>query len=229
MIGLRNESVDGGLELDEGAEDAALEAAPRELGEEAFDGVEPGAGSWGEVEDEAGMAAEPGLDLRMVVGGVVVDDDVDDLARRHLRLDGVEEADELLMAVALHAAPDDLTFKHVESGEECGRAVADVIVRHGAEPPLLHRQAGLAAIEGLNLALLIDRQHDGVSWRIDVEADDLAELVGEGLVDGELELANPARLQAVGTPDALHRADADPCGLGHCRRRPMRRLAGRVG
>ena len=28
MIGLRNESVDGGLELDEGAEDAALEAAP---------------------------------------------------------------------------------------------------------------------------------------------------------------------------------------------------------
>src|SRR5262249_52595834 len=191
MIGLRDEAVDGGLELDEGAEDTALEAAPRELGEEAFDGVEPGAGSWGEVEDEAGMAAEPGLDLRMVVGGVVVDDDVDDLARRHLCLDGVEEADELLMAVALHTAADDLALEHVESGEERRRAVADVVVRHGFEASLLHRQARLGAVERLYLALLIDRQHDGVSWRIDVEADDLAELVGEGLVGGELELANP--------------------------------------
>ena len=65
MIGLRNESVDGGLELDEGAEDAALEAAPRELGEEALDSVEPGARSRSEVEDEAGMAGEPSLDLRI--------------------------------------------------------------------------------------------------------------------------------------------------------------------
>jgi hypothetical protein len=32
---------------------------------------------------------------------------VDFLSRRHLRLDGVEEADELLMPVALHIASDD--------------------------------------------------------------------------------------------------------------------------
>jgi hypothetical protein len=71
MIGLRDEAVDGGLELDEGAEDAALEAPPRELGEKAFDSVEPGARRWGEVEDEAGMAGEPGLDLRMVAGCLI--------------------------------------------------------------------------------------------------------------------------------------------------------------
>src|SRR5277367_5771743 len=33
---------------------------------------------------------------------VVVDDSVDFLSRRHLRLDGVEEADELLVPVTLH-------------------------------------------------------------------------------------------------------------------------------
>src|SRR6516162_1976666 len=152
MIGLRNESVDGGLELYEGAEGAALEAAPRELGEEALDSVEPGARSRSEVEDEAGMAGEPRLDLRMLVSGVVVDDHVDDLARRHFGLDGIEETDELLMAMALHTAADDLALEHVESGKERGCAVADVVVRHGAEPPLLHRQAGLGVIESLNLA-----------------------------------------------------------------------------
>ena len=108
MVGLGDEAIDRRLELDEGMEDTTFEAAPRELGEEAFDGVEPGAGSRGEVEDEAGMAHEPRRDLRMLVGCVIVDDDVDDLAGRHLGLDGIEEADELLMAMALHAAADDL-------------------------------------------------------------------------------------------------------------------------
>src|SRR5262249_6334301 len=84
------------------------------LSQEPLAGCEQGGGSGGEVEAEGGMAAAPGLGLRMVVGGVVVDDGVDDLARRHLRLDGVEEADELLMAVALHAAPDDLALEDVE-------------------------------------------------------------------------------------------------------------------
>jgi len=39
-------------------------------------------------------------------------------------IDGVEEADELLMPVALHATADDLAVQHVEGGEQRGRAVA---------------------------------------------------------------------------------------------------------
>ena len=45
---------------------------------------EPGAGGRGEVEGEAGVAGEPGDHLRLLVGGVVVEDDVDDLAGRDL-------------------------------------------------------------------------------------------------------------------------------------------------
>ena len=86
-IGLGDEAVDGGLEIDDGAEDAALEAALGELGEEAFDGIEPGARGRGEVEDEALVPVEPSTDLRVLVSGVVVEDDVDDLAGRHLGLD----------------------------------------------------------------------------------------------------------------------------------------------
>ena len=56
-----------------------FKSAPGELGEEALDGVEPGARGRREVEDEALMPGEPGANLRMLVGGVVVEDDVDDL------------------------------------------------------------------------------------------------------------------------------------------------------
>ena len=74
----------------------------RELRKEAFDSVEPGAVDRYEVEGEAPVAAEPGAHLGMLVGGVVVEDHMDALADLDLGLDGVEEADEHLVAVALH-------------------------------------------------------------------------------------------------------------------------------
>jgi hypothetical protein len=55
---------------------------------------------------------------------------------------------------------------------------------------LLQRQAGLGAVERLDLALLVDGQHDGVRRRIDIEPDDVAQLVDEVGVVRELELAN---------------------------------------
>ena len=66
-IGLCDESVDGGLEVGDGAEDASLEAPPGELGEEAFDGVEPGRRGRREVEGEALVPGQPGANPRMGV------------------------------------------------------------------------------------------------------------------------------------------------------------------
>ena len=95
MVGLLDVAVDGALQVVDGAEDAALQAALGEGGEEALHRVQPGAGRRREVEDEAGMPTEPGDDLRVLVGGVVVEDHMDELADRYRRLDGVQEADEL--------------------------------------------------------------------------------------------------------------------------------------
>ena len=74
-------AVDGGLEVDDRAEHPTLEPSLGEGGEEVFDGVEPGAGSWREVEGPARMASEPSPDLRMLMGGVVIGDRVDGTVR----------------------------------------------------------------------------------------------------------------------------------------------------
>ena len=95
------------------------------------------------------------------------------------------------MAVALHAAADDRAVEHVEGGEQRGGAVALVVMGHGAGAALLHRQAGLGAVERLDLALLVDRQHDRMGRRIDIEPDDVAQLVGEGRIVG----ASPSTLE----------------------------------
>src|SRR5208282_3447758 len=137
---------------------------------------EPGRRYGRKVERPAGMPRQPLAYLRMLAGCVVVDDRVDFLSRRHLRLDGIEEADELLVPVALHIAADDGAIEDVEGREQCRCAMALVVVGHRPGAALLHRQAGLSAVERLDLALLIDREDYGMGGRIDIKANDVAQL-----------------------------------------------------
>jgi hypothetical protein len=59
--------------------------------------------------------------------------------------------------------------------------VTFVVMGHRAGATLFHRRAGLGAIERTNLRLLVDRQHDGMRWRVDIEADDIDELLEKRL------------------------------------------------
>src|SRR5215207_1146281 len=151
MVGLLEIAVDGGLEVDDRSEPAALQASLGQGGEEGLDRVEPRARGRREVEGDARVAGEPGDHLGLLMGGVVVEDDVDELAGRDRRLDGVEEADNLLMPVALHAASEHGAVQDIEGGEQCGGAVALVVVGHRPGAALLERQAGLGAVERLDL------------------------------------------------------------------------------
>jgi hypothetical protein len=69
--------------------------------------------------------------------------------------DGCDEAEELLMPMAGHAAADDLAFEHAERGEQGRRAVAFVIVREGCAVAPIWRKTRL----GLDLAFLVDGDH----------------------------------------------------------------------
>ena len=228
LVVLVEVALDRGLEVDQGVEGAALQAAAGQRGEEGLDGVEPGAGGRREVEGPARVPSEPGADLGMLVGGVVVEDGVDQLAGRHGGLDPIEEADELLMPVARHALADDAAVEHVQRREQGRRAVADVVMRHGAGPTLLDRQPRLRPVERLDLGLLVDREHQTVRRRIEVEADHVAQLGRERRIGRQLEAPHPVRLEAVRRPDALHRAQRYAAGRRHRAPGPMRRLAARI-
>jgi hypothetical protein len=90
--------------------------------------------------------------------------------------DLVEKFAELYGAMASIALADDPAGCDVERGKQRGEAVAFVVVtttRCLARP---HRQDGLAAVQRLDLRLLIDAQHDGALGRGHVEADNVANL-----------------------------------------------------
>ncbi len=87
----------------------------------------------------------------------------------------LREADELLMPVALHAAADDLAFKHVESGEQRGGARDACSRGSSCRAGLLHGQARLGTVERLDLALLVEGQDNGVGRRINIKAHHIAQ------------------------------------------------------
>ena len=113
-VGIGDEVVNCILEFLEGTEDATLDAARGREREQTFDGVEPGGRSRGEVEDKTRVAREPFQHLGMLVRGVVIDDGVDGEFGRRSGIDDVEEADELLMTMMLHALAEDLALKNFE-------------------------------------------------------------------------------------------------------------------
>ena len=217
------------LQMVDGMEGSASDPAARDGGEEALDGVEPGGRCRGEMERPARMIGEPFENLGLFVGGVIVDDGVDDFSGRNSALDGIEEADELLVAMPSHAAPDHGSIEEVERGEQRGRAVALVVMGHRPAFSGLERQARLRAVERLDLALLVDRDDDRVLGRVHVEADDVLDLLDELRIVGALEGANAVRLQPMRLPQALHGAQADADGFGHGAAGPMRGVARRLG
>ena len=97
-----------------------------------------------------------------------------------------EEAQELLVAMARPALGQDPAGGNVQGGEEGGGAVADVAVRDAFDVTQSEGQEGLGALQGLDLALLVNAQDHGMVGRIKVEADDVADLFDEEGVGGEL-------------------------------------------
>ena len=68
---------------------------------------------------------EPGSHFRMLVGGVVIDDEMHVEVRRHIRIDMLEEGEELLVTMLSPALGQHLTIGNVESGEQRRRPVPD--------------------------------------------------------------------------------------------------------
>ena len=100
---------DGLLQFVDALEDATADALSGDLGKEPLDHVEPRARSGREVQVKARMPLEPALYRRGLVGGIIVDDEMQVEMGRRPFVDGLEEAEELAMPVAGHALPDDGT------------------------------------------------------------------------------------------------------------------------
>jgi len=93
------ERVDRSGEVRDAVEDAASDRFVGQFAEPALDEVEPGARGRDEVEVEARVTLEPRVDVGVLVGAVVVDDQVQLAVAGELAVEVAQELEELLVAV----------------------------------------------------------------------------------------------------------------------------------
>src|SRR5215469_18120269 len=96
-----------------------------------------------------------------------------------LAVDAAQEPQKLLVAMTLITVADDFAGEHVERREQSRRSVSLVVMGHGAAAPLLQRQPGLGALQGLNLALLVYTKHHRLVGRIQIKPHHVGELLEE--------------------------------------------------
>src|SRR6266540_5297873 len=101
------------------------------------------------------MIREPLLHLRVGVGAVVVQDQVDLQRSRDRSLDALQERQELRVPLTRQATLDHRAVENVEGREQRGGAVADVVMSLTGRDAGPKRQDWLGAIQRLNLTLLI--------------------------------------------------------------------------
>ena len=138
-------AVDRRLQVDERAEDAALQAPPGQGRKKPSTALARRARGRREMKSPARMAGEPGAHFGMLVDGIIVKDRMDQFAGRHRGLDPVQKTDEFLMAMTRHALPNDAAVEDIERCKQRGRAIADVIVGHRPGPAPLQWQPRLGA------------------------------------------------------------------------------------
>ena len=177
---------------------------------------------------EPRVLVQPLLHGRVFVRGVVVDDQVQIQVLGGLALDLLEKPQPFHVRVPRLGAREDLAVQIVQRREQGDRAVADVIVRPGANVADAQRQARLRPLQGLALALLVAAQHQSFVWRIQIQANHIPELALELRVLAQLERAPQVRFEVVLPPDAVDAVVRDPDGLGHRPHAPTAAAFGRL-
>src|SRR3970040_433742 len=218
--------ADGGFYVAGGAEAAAADLLLGEGGKPAFDQVEPTGGGGREVNMEARAFEKPAPDGRGLVSGIIVHREMHVQLRRHMVFDGVEEPAELHAAVATVYLADDFAGCCIESREQAGGAVAEVVMSAAFGVSRAHRQQRGGSLQSLNLALLIDAQDQSVLGRVQVEADDVPHLVDKQRVMAQLKALGAVWLEGKGAPDAADGGLVQPRNFGHGARGPMRGIGG---
>ena len=227
-IVLLHEGVDFADQFLDVGERAATDGLLCDEPEQALDLVDPGGIGGRVMHVVSGTASQPGVDLGVFVGSVVVDDEMDIEVLGHVGVDVAQEGEELLVPMASLALCEHLACGHVQGGEQRGGAVADIIVRDAFDIAQSHGQHRLGALQGLDLAFFVHAQHHGMIGRVQVQPDDVADFFDEEGVIGEFEVALAVRLDAEQIEPALHGGLGDAGVFGHGSHAPVRGV-GRLG
>ena len=176
-----------------------------------------------QLEVEARMPLQPPLNRGMRMRGVGVDDGMHVDVGRRVGVEHVEKVPTLLLSLAGVAGADHRAVEDIQRREQGGRAMSLVVVGHRPGSARLQRPPRLRSLQGVNLALLINTNHEGLVRRIHVQPHDIGQLLDERGIGRQRAGADTMRLQAMRDPDPMDRRGTQALGGGPRPQTPLRR------
>src|SRR6266403_2668157 len=125
-------------------------------------------------------------------------------------------------------AGNDLALEIIERSKKGDRPVTIVVMGASLDVAGFQWQTGLRTAQGLNLALLIAAQHQGLIGWIQIQTDDVPEFDLELRISGEFESPAQMRLQIVISPQLLHRRLTQPRFASHGATTPAPQMSRRL-
>src|SRR5512139_873243 len=144
----------------------------------------------------ARAGSKPCPHLGVLMGGVVINNQMNVQISGHIVVNMSEKGQKLLMSVPGFALREDFAGGDVKRRKQGGGAVADVVVRNPFDVSEPHRQHRLGPVQCLDLALLINRQHKGSVRRVQVQPHDITHLLHKERIGGQFEGFRAVRLQS---------------------------------
>ena len=89
--------------------------------------------------------------------------------------------------------PGSHPVEHAQRREQRRRSMTHVVMRDAFNVAEPQRKQRLGALQGLALALFVDAQHESILGRAQIQADDIAQLVDEEGIGGDLEALGAMR------------------------------------
>ena len=174
-------------------------------------------------------AFDPRAHLLVLVGAIVIDDQMQDEPLWGLFVDHFEKGQPFLVCVPGRGVVQDFSVQVVQRRKEGNCSVARVIMRGGSHLPNAKRQTRLRSLKGLALTFFVATQHQCFFGRIQIEANDIPEFLLEPAIVGNFKGAREVRLDIVGLPNLVDGLIADSLGFGHGARRPALATFRRAG
>jgi SAM-dependent methyltransferase len=179
-----------------------------------------------DVQLQLGVFGEELRDLLSLVAGEIVGDHVDLFTSWLVGHDVGEERDDLGRGVPCGVLAQHFAALGI-AGVKRGRPVSVVLETMALETPRRERQDWIRAIERLDVRLLINAKHRGMSRWVEIKTDNIRGLLLEvRIVRGHVAL-DPMGLQSMLTPHPRHHHMAHAQLLPELARAPLRQPTGR--
>ena len=137
------------------------------------------------------------------MGAVVVHHQVQFQFDREFSIQTFQEFEKLLMTMPGKALSNDFTLSQFERRKKRRRTVALVVMSHGSTAAFFQRQPRLRSIQCLNLTFLVDAEHQGLLWRIEIETHHIGQFLQKLGITRQLERLDSVRLKTMTLPDPV--------------------------